>query len=658
MRKLMKFVKAAAWICLSGALFAQEEADQRAGATTSRMQQVEEASHKSSPVIPAPQEIYWGKRSVLLGTAKQCGCTVEVRSGGPGVSNLSAEFAKRIRKRYGASFVQASHGARFIFTLNPSDAPADAGKVVRELASAGNEGYVLQTGWVAQSAYVLVAGNTTAALWRGMATIVQLISIRSGVLVIPELEIVDYPQMSERALLVDIGGQGFMVGSARWNLAQWEEFVDWMVDYKFNSLWLEFIGSGRLMGNLNMEAGEWIGFPLNLKSYPQLVAKNRPIKRWDEAQQKVVADTYTAPNVKDDFVGRLIDYAQARGVKCYLFVGYDYFANQLPVVMGIPANDPRNPKSNKVYDDILKEITERYKNASGVVLCTIENKNVPESIIHDIARRTKDGYNIVKAIRPAMEVGVLPDYLEWQPNQLDDLRILKETNPDVFVAYSPHREPQQKSWQRAHGNIWRYANYSQYAWDHVAYIFPEQIRDEMISSYLDGYRKVVTQAWYADVFLLNYLAMSEFSWNATSETLPAFWDRALGQEFGTRGGALMRTALEHTRFDLRYDLIARMIVEDKIDRPFSYWDMYMLHHFDGLKDVDAGRSREGRAGVPVCGAGGITAGAAGLKRDGGIGDYLGRAAALPGYQRPAFAEGLHSARPARPRRLVRKWICA
>ena len=46
----------------------------------------------------------------------------------------------------------------------------------------------------------------------------------------------------------------------------------------------------------------------------------------------------------------------------------------------------------------------------------------------------------------------------------------------------------------------------------------------------------------------------------------------------------MRTALEHTRFDLRQDVVARMIVEDKIDRSFSFWDMYKLHRFNGLKD--------------------------------------------------------------------------
>jgi hypothetical protein len=144
-----------------------------------------------------------------------------------------------------------------------------------------------------------------------------------------------------------------------------------MVDQKLNGLWLEFIGSGRLMGNLNVDAGEWAGFPLALKSHPELVLKDRPIRRWDPEKKAVVPDKYTAPNVEKDFIRELIDYAQARGVECHLLIGYDYFANQLPVVLGIPHNDPSNPEANRVYDVILKEIVERYPNASGVSLCTI-----------------------------------------------------------------------------------------------------------------------------------------------------------------------------------------------------------------------------------------------------------------------------------------------
>jgi hypothetical protein len=551
-------------VCLASSAryaHAQEEADKKPGQTTSRMLRVAEDAGRVQAIIPTPQETYWGKGTFELGNYR-----IEMKGSAKSLSLLPAELAKRVRKT-----AKAGTGAHIVFTLEPSETLRDLGKEAYVLKSAGGA--------------IQVTGKSETALWHGMATLSQSVIRKGGKLLFPEMEIVDYPLMQDRGILVDVGGQGFMAGSARWNFSQWKDFVDWMVDHKFNILWIEFIGSGRLMGNLNMDAGEWIGFPLALKSYPQLVCRNRPIRRWDAAQGKIVQDTYTAPNVEREFVGELIDYAQARGIKSYLFIGYDYFANQLPVVLGIPGNDPTNRQANKVYDTILKEITERYRNASGVVMCTIENKNVPPEIIHDIIRRTNDGVKIVRSINPKMEVGLLPDYLEWQPNQLDDIRLLKRSVPaDLFLAYSPHREPQQKAWQRVHGNVWRYMNYSQYAWDHIAYIFPAQIRDEIAGSYEVGYRKIITQGWYFDVFSVNYLALAEYSWNATSCPVTEFWDKAMEEQFG-KAAKPMRAALEHTRFDIRFDIIARAIIEDKIDREFTYWDMYVLHRIKRLSDL-------------------------------------------------------------------------
>jgi hypothetical protein len=562
-------------------LMAQEEADKRAGETTSGMLKVAADAERPSRVIPTPQETYWGRGAVQVGGKGAFTAAIEMKGRAGKLTLIPEELRKRVRKQFGAALAPASAGARIVFTLDAADVPGGGAKAAQTLAGLGPEAHVIK----AAGNRVFVLGNSEAALWRGMATLAQSIVKNGDALVIPEADILDYPTMAQRALLVDIGGQGYMVGPSRWELPQWKDFVDWMVDHKLNDLWLEFIGSGRLMGNLNMDAGEWIGFPLALKAYPQLVCKDRPIRRWDKTQNRLVQDTYTAPNVKRDFVRELIDYAQARGVKTHLFIGYDYFANQLPVVMGIPANDPRHPQANKVYDTVLKEIAGRYSNASGVVLCTIENKGVPPEIIHDIIRRTKEGYAIVKAINPKMEVGLLPDYLEWQPDQLEHIRLFKEQAPkDVFLAYSPHREPQQKAWQRVHGDIWRYMNYSQYAWDHVAYVFPERIRDEVLGSYAAGYRKAVTQAWYFDVFAMNYMTLAEYSWNGSSSTVREFWEKALERQFGRNAAPFMRVALEHTGFSLRFDIIARMIVEDKTDRDFSYWDMYVMHRYKGLTD--------------------------------------------------------------------------
>jgi hypothetical protein len=545
---------------------------------------VVETSAHASRVLPTPQETYGGDNRLSLGPVSAPAYTIELLGDAKSQAALPGELNKRIAQNFGRASA-GTGGLRFLFATDPAALPLEGTRLARSLRTMdGPESYALKALAHDGKDYVLVLGKTTRALWRALPTVAQLIERKDDTLVFPDVEILDYPQMRERALITDIGGQGFMVGQSRWEAAQWKEFVDWMVDHKFNELWLEFIGSGRLMGNLNPEKGEWIGFPLALKSYPDLIAKDRPIKRWDEKTKQVVDDKYTAPNVRQDFVRDLIDYAQARGIKCVLFIGYDYFANQLPYTLGVPANDPAHRGANQVYDTILREIVEKYSNAQGVIFHTIENKSVPPSMVDEVVRRAHEGTAIVKAINPAMDTGMLNDYLEWRPREEFERYSAGLAEKGMYQVYAPHTAPQNKSWLRIHQDVFRYKYGSQYAWDHVAYVFPDRFKREMQDDYINGYRKVISQAWYADVFLLNYQAFAGMAWNSTGTSLDEFWDTTLERTFGAKAKAPMRTALAHTRFDLRLDIVSRMIVEDRIDRGFQFWDMYRLTNFSGLTD--------------------------------------------------------------------------
>lgn len=537
-------------------------------------------------VIPTPQETYWSDSIYDLGTKDSLSISVETSgSGGKRMAVLEQEFYKKLGIRYGAQKGNGEPGVRFVFALNPSDLPVKGDLMAKRLGSlSDDQGHVIKCVSENGKSYVLVAGNSENALWHGMVTLVQMIEPYGDHLILPEVEIIDYPQMKRRGLLVDMGGQGFMIGPSMWDLERWKEFVDWMVDHKMNEIFFEIIGSGRLMGNLDMMAGEWIGFPVDLKSYPELVGKNRPFRRWDDIEKRVVQDTYTAPNVEKEFLRELIDYGKARGIKCSLIIGYDYFANQLPVVLGVPANDPSHLGANKVYDTLLKEIVTRYSNASGVIFITIENKHVPPEMVDHVIRRVREGKKIVHDINPDMDIGVLNDYLEWRPRN-EFLRYADHVADEVFQLYAPHTPPEDKSWKRLYPNIFRYELFSQYAWDHIAYIFPERVKKELQESYINGYRKIISQGWYWDVTTLNYICMSQYAWNSTGPTLDVFWDTVLQREFGSEAKGLMKVALEHTRFDIRFDIVARMIRGDYIDRSFQFWDMYNLTNIDGLKDT-------------------------------------------------------------------------
>lgn len=573
-----------------GLLWAQSEADRPVGEVTAGMLRQQSGRSRAGGlplnVVPTPQETYWHKGVLDLGPVEAVGLAVETPSGREDLRLLESELDKRLARRWGARRSDKPGKARVVFSIGAAGLPVATESVAKQLGTLRDrkEAYVLKCVSTSDGDAILIAGNSEASLWNGLVTLVQMMAVEKGHLVLPKVEIVDYPHFDRRGLIVDIGGQGFMIGPSRWSLERWKRFVDWMVDHKMNEIWFEIIGSGRLMGNLDVDKGEWIGFPVDLKSYPQLVCRDRPIRRWDEKSGRIVDDTYTAPNVKQDFLRELIDYGKARGIRCSLLIGYDYFANQLPVVLGVPANDPMHPGANRIYDTLLKEIVSRYSNASGVILITIENKHVPPEMVDRVAQRVRHAKSIIREINPEMEVGILNDYLEWRP-RAEVERFAELIRGHAYQVYAPHTQPQNKSWRRLFGSgIVRYELFSQYAWDHITYVFPDRVKRELMDAYVNGYRRVVSQCWTWDVTSLNYTTMAQNAWNLSGLPDDTFWDATLGRTFGERAKKHMKTALAHTRFDVRFDIVARMIRRNAIFRPFRFWDMYNLTIVDGLKD--------------------------------------------------------------------------
>jgi hypothetical protein len=412
-----------------------------------------------------------------------------------------------------------------------------------------------------------------------MSTLIQLITPGDKALSFPDVKIVDFPAFDQRALLVDLGGQGYMIGQAAYTFEQWKEYIDWMVDRKYSHIFFEIIGSGKLMGNLDMEKNEWIGYPVDLKSYPQLVCRNRPLRHWDTNKNELVQGSYTAPNVQKEFLRELIDYAKARGLNVQLLIGYDYFTKQLQPVLGIPDRAPDNPQSTAFYDRVLEELITRYSNVDGVALITIETMDPAPGIHQVIIDRIKKAKQIIHKVNPKMEISLLPDYIEFSKTEMDDLRLMNDELKDVRNFYTPHHQPQQRAWNRLRPGGWKYALYTQYAWDYTVYIFPETIRNEMLKVYADGFRSVVSQAWYDDVFRLNFDALAEFTWNPTAGTADEFLDKDIAQRFSEPAREFVKQTLMHTRFDRRMDVLSRQIVQGKIKQTFTYWDMYTYHKY-------------------------------------------------------------------------------
>jgi hypothetical protein len=78
-------------LAISGAV--PEEPDRHPGETTSGMVKVEESGARTQPVIPIPQEMYWGKGEFDFDW------TIERRGHAASLSLISTALNQRLKKR-------------------------------------------------------------------------------------------------------------------------------------------------------------------------------------------------------------------------------------------------------------------------------------------------------------------------------------------------------------------------------------------------------------------------------------------------------------------------------------------------------------------------------------------------------------------------------
>jgi len=539
------------------------------------------SGHAGVRVIPEPRETHVAGEPIAVGDSNALNVVFHYHS--ELIPELiDAEIQKRLRTTFGVSPVADRPVMTIDFFLGKDAVSTIRPKLADDMSDIGDQGYVLEV-LDGTPRRVIVGANATRGIWSAMSTVVQLIEKKDDTFYFPDVKIVDFPAFKERGLLVDLGGQGYMIGPSAFNFEQWKEYIDWMVDRKYSHIFFEIIGSGKLMGNLDMEKNQWIGYPVDLKSYPQLVCRNRPLRTWDAEKEEQVWIKYTAPNVEDEFLGELIDYAKDRGISPHLQIAQDYFTKQLQPVLGIPDRAPEHPESTAFYDKVLHELVTRYSNVDGIAIITIETKRPiithGPNVMSVIAQRIKTARKIIHGVNPDLEIALLADYIEFMPNEMEQVAYIRDQLPGIRNFYTPHHQPQQKAWNRVWPGGWKYALYTQYAWDYTVYMLPEIIRDEVLRIHADGYRSIVSQAWYHDVFQVNFDALAEYSWNPTTTHANRFMEKDIARLFSEPARKAVKEALSHTRFDRRMDVLSRQIVADKIDRLHKYWDMYTYHEY-------------------------------------------------------------------------------
>lgn len=177
------------------------------------------------------------------------------------------------------------------------------------------QGYVLE---ISESTAHLHA-RTRAGLVNGISTL-KVLADQARVhhpekeeLRLRQCRVVDYPDVPVRAVAptfswyAGYGRMGFDM--QLWGLEEWKAYIDKCLDSKINQL------------NMVMY-GYW---PFSLEEYPETVYEDIPMKVWAKEADRFLDIKFSHPNISEQFLPELLDYAHKFGVKLFAYVGLNSY---------------------------------------------------------------------------------------------------------------------------------------------------------------------------------------------------------------------------------------------------------------------------------------------------------------------------------------------
>ena len=177
------------------------------------------------------------------------------------------------------------------------------------LKDVSDQGYLLKVG----KKGVTLVGKTPIGTLYGAQTLVQLLNRNGKGYTIPCLKVLDYPSVEKRFLAPAMawyaGYNRIGFGTQLWGWEQWKWFIDWCLQHKVNGLNLCIYGY----------------YPFRFDEYPEAVLSDLQVKTWAKEVGLEMVVRYTHPNITDEFLPRLISYANERGIEVYCYFGLNTF---------------------------------------------------------------------------------------------------------------------------------------------------------------------------------------------------------------------------------------------------------------------------------------------------------------------------------------------
>jgi hypothetical protein len=155
--------------------------------------------------------------------------------------------------------------------------------------------------------------STEESLVNALSTLKQLFTRAGAKVRAGGVTILDYPSVEVRSLSTTFawyagyGRIGF--DSQLWGFEEWKQFLNIASDYKLNQL------------NMCMY-GYW---PFEFPEYPDTCLSSIPMKVWNEESQNWVQILYTHPNLAEEFLTRLIEYAHTLSIRIFAYIGLNSY---------------------------------------------------------------------------------------------------------------------------------------------------------------------------------------------------------------------------------------------------------------------------------------------------------------------------------------------
>ncbi|MBQ4629939.1 MAG: family 20 glycosylhydrolase [Clostridia bacterium] len=306
-------------------------------------------------LIPFPQKISDSKKDILIGKMSKADFDFQNNAVGDIAQEAENVFWEKMTEKAAINKFNSKSTYKIKLDINPQEIELGKKKDSYKIKITSDE--------------AALTGYDEGGLYYAVVTFLSLVHTDGEDVLIPEIEIDDYPDFKTRSQFMECRwGSDFMT------LDDWKHAIDYFSKMKINKLTIGVYGCwGK---NYDDMTAEYLYIPF--KSHPELKTP-RHIKYYSAKNKKwVIRENVLPPMFEQDFFGELVKYGKKKNVMIsplFNSLGHNTLLPRLyPETAAIDENgNPKiasfctnNPATYKLMFELYDEIIDRYLTPNGV----------------------------------------------------------------------------------------------------------------------------------------------------------------------------------------------------------------------------------------------------------------------------------------------------